>query len=80
MSALGGIAAIIWSFSKEEPWLRKLIRCGGLFLITFGLLMQGGAAPWFFALLAFMILVLDEGGSADLSGTVRYRDEFDQAM
>ena len=29
---------------------------------------------------AFMVLVLDESGMAGVSGTARYRDEFDQAM
>lgn len=29
---------------------------------------------------AFMILILDEAAMAGVSGTVRYRDEFDQAM
>ena len=29
---------------------------------------------------AFMVLILDEAASASVSGTIRYRDEFDQAM
>ena len=29
---------------------------------------------------AFMVLILDEPAMADVSGTARYRDEFDQAM
>jgi putative acetyltransferase len=29
---------------------------------------------------AFMVLILDEAAMAGVSGTARYRDEFDQAM
>ena len=55
---LGGIVAIVWSFAKNETWLRMLIRCGGMLLIALGVLFQGDGAPWFYALLALAILIL----------------------
>ncbi len=42
----------------------------------YGLLCQWEAVPDE----AFMLLILDESAMAGVSGTVRYRDEFDQAM
>ena len=55
---MGGIAAIVWSYSQEEFKLQMQARCGGVFLIALGVLLQGGGAPWFFALLALAITVL----------------------
>ncbi len=55
---LAGIAAIVWSFTKNETWLRMLIRCGGMLLIALGVLLQGDGAPWFYVLLALAILIL----------------------
>ncbi|MCL4202475.1 MAG: hypothetical protein KJ000_08260 [Pirellulaceae bacterium] len=55
---LGGIAAVAWSFALSTPWFKSLIRFGGMLSIALGVLFQGDAAPWFYALLALAILFL----------------------
>ncbi|MGI9471758.1 MAG: hypothetical protein ACR2NZ_09520 [Rubripirellula sp.] len=55
---LGGVAAIAWSLLKQDWWRMTAARSGGLLLIAFGVLLQGGGAPWFFALLAIAIFAL----------------------
>lgn len=55
---LAGVAAIAWTFRNIDGHRRILIRCGGVFLIGMGVLLQGDAAPWFFTLLAVAIFVL----------------------
>ena len=56
---LVGIGTIAWSFAQSEtPTRGVLIRGGGSFLIALGILLQGGGAPWFYALLALAILIL----------------------
>ncbi len=54
---VAGVAAIIWSFKKEDIIVRGLIRWGAMLLIALGVLMQGAGAPWFFGLLAVALLV-----------------------
>ena len=55
---LAGIAALVWSFTRDDKWHRTYVRAGGIFLIVLAVLFQGGGAPWFFGLLAFGILIL----------------------
>jgi hypothetical protein len=57
-AVLGGSALIVWSFRKHETLQRMLNRCGGMLLITLGVLMQGDGAPWFYVLLALTIFLL----------------------
>ena len=58
IAALGGIAEIVRSFTKQEARPVILIRSGGMLLIALGILFQGDGAPWFFTLLAFAILIM----------------------
>ena len=55
---LGGVAAVAWSFALAATWFKSLIRFGGVLSMALGVLFQGDAAPWFFALLAMAILIL----------------------
>ena len=55
---LGGVVAIGWSFTRDAASFRLLRRWGGVLLIALGILLQGGGAAWFFALLALAILAL----------------------
>lgn len=50
-----GILCVMWSYVK--PNMRKRIRCVGVVLIALGVLWQGDAAGWFFALVALAILL-----------------------
>lgn len=55
---LGGLAAIAWSFTRDDVIIRGLIRCGAAMLIALGILMQGAGAPWFFGVLGVAIVLL----------------------
>lgn len=55
---LGGVVALAWSFILSDARVRMISRWIGMFLIALGLLLQGGGAPWFYALLALGILIL----------------------
>lgn len=57
-AVLAGVAMIVWTFVRREKWQPTIVRAGGVFMIATAVLMQGGGAPWFFAALAFAILIL----------------------
>ena len=52
-----GSASLIWSLFANQPLHRKLTGLAGLVLVALGILLQGGSAPWFFALLGLAILL-----------------------
>jgi len=54
----GGVAAVLWSFALTTAWFREIILGGGMLSIAFGVLFQGDGAPFFYALLAFAIVIL----------------------
>ncbi|TWU01598.1 hypothetical protein [Neorhodopirellula pilleata] len=54
---LGGVAAMVFSFTKENAVERVSIRSAGMFLFAIGLLCHGDAAGWFYALLALFIAI-----------------------
>ncbi|WP_146514865.1 hypothetical protein [Rubripirellula amarantea] len=54
---LAGFAAAIGSAKQMSAKSRSLCLGSGLLMIGLGVLMQGGAAPWFFGLLALAIFV-----------------------
>lgn len=56
--ALTGIAMIIFSLLTHVTKLKLLIRFSGALCIAFGVLLQGSAAPWFYALLALTIFLV----------------------
>jgi len=53
-----GIVITAGSFIVRALALQAIMRCVGMLLIALGVLLQGNAAPWFFALLAVAILIL----------------------
>jgi hypothetical protein len=55
---LTGIAAIAASFGKQRVLPAVPLRGNGIFLIGLGVLLQGGGAPWFFAVLGLAVLGL----------------------
>jgi hypothetical protein len=55
---LSGIAAIVWSLTEQGKRSLWLLRCVGIFLIALGVLAQGDGAPWFFGLLALVLLMV----------------------
>ncbi|MEM1069608.1 MAG: hypothetical protein AAGI63_11980 [Planctomycetota bacterium] len=55
---IAGIAAIVWSFTKEDAVIRGAIRSGAGLLVALGVLAQGASAPWFFGLLAAVLALL----------------------
>ncbi|MEM1296588.1 MAG: hypothetical protein AAGH89_14570, partial [Verrucomicrobiota bacterium] len=54
--AIAGLVLAMWSLIA--PTHQRTIRAGSILLITVGLLLQRGGAPWFFGLLGMLIFVL----------------------
>ncbi|WP_197171101.1 hypothetical protein [Novipirellula aureliae] len=48
----------LMAFGTSETTAKAAIRCGGILLVALGVLLQGGGAPWFYALLGLAILIL----------------------
>jgi len=65
-AVVGGVVAVFRSFLKMERGPKMLLRSAGLFLIALGTLGQRDGAPWFFALLAFALLVFFLAQARDL--------------
>lgn len=55
---LGSVVAILWSYLKGKAEHRSLVTAISILIIAFGVLFQGGGAPWFFALLGVGIFTL----------------------
>ncbi len=55
---LAGFALIVGSLRMRVARLRLVIRISSILLIVLGVLVQGDGAPWFYGLLALMILIL----------------------
>ena len=54
---IAGIVLALVSFSKSLPKGQPLLRCGSVFMIAAGILLQGDSAWWFFGLLSLAILM-----------------------
>ena len=55
---VAGIAAVAWSYTKDEIVLKGVLRWIAAFFVALGVLMQGAGAPWFYNLLGLAILVM----------------------